>query len=97
MTAADVTTLRRQACAMIAALGPVLDALQTLDETCATPTTHAPEDDALLVLAKLNEAVEGAELFADNAGTFVQYLIAHQHEQARHVGRSLATENAAHG
>jgi hypothetical protein len=90
MTRADVTILRRQACATIAALGPILDALQTIDETLENPAPAGSADvDALLVVGRLKEAVEASEQFNDAAGTFTQYLIAHNIAAQEHAAELL--------
>ena len=70
MTPDDITALRRQACGLITVLGVVLDSLQTIDETLATPTPHARDVDSILISQQLNEAAENALTLAGSAAEF---------------------------
>ena len=79
MKAADIAALRKLACQTIAALGEIVDSLQTIDEVIQTPSKEfAPDVDQILIVARLNDAVEAAERFQDAAGDLTQHLIAHQ-------------------
>lgn len=76
MTAADIQARRAQACQIVAALGRVLDSLQTAEETIATP--FAPDVDAAVLVMHLDEAASAADTLAQYATDLATAIDGHR-------------------
>lgn len=84
MTPAEITAIRARACAIMSALGSVLDSVTIMEQIATAPSD--PFSDALVTAQHLEEAAATADTIAQHATDFataVDALQVQHQEQAR--------------